>query len=342
MTAAGAKDLSGGTKRRLGRTDLLVSPLCIGSMTFGLQCDEAQSRAILDAAVAGGINLVDTADVYPLGGDYGHVGVTEAIVGRWLKDRPRGDIVLISKCGKQSSPDPADEGMSRRHILASVDRSLRRLGVDYIDLYKIHRDYPATPLDEMLEAFDSLVKAGKIRHFGLSNFLAYRVARALGRSEALGLARPQAVQNRYSLLFRQFERDLFPLCQEDRIGLMTYNPLAGGLLTGKHDRNAPPDPGTRFTLGTAAEDYQQRYWKEREFDTVDALRAVAAEAGRSMAETAIAWVLANPAVTSVMLGASRPGQLDDAFAAAAAPLDPALKLRLDELTKGWRLGDAVR
>jgi len=329
-------------RRRLGRSELLVSPLAIGTMTFGLQCDEAESRSILDAAVAGGINLVDVADVYPLGGDFTHVGLTEQIVGRWLKSRPRDGVVLVSKCGKQSSPDPADEGMSRRHILASVEASLRRLHVDYIDLYKIHRDYPATPLDEMLEAFDSLIRAGKIRAFGLSNFLAYRVARALGRTEALGVAPITAVQNRYSLLFRQFERDLFPLCREDDLGAMVYNPLAGGLLTGKHDRKAAPPEGSRFTLGTAAADYQARYWHDREFDTVDALRAIAAEAGQSMAATAIGWVLANPAVTSVLIGASRPEQLEDAFRAADAPLDPALKQRLDDLTQGWRLGDAVR
>ena len=326
---------------RLGRTGLSVSRLCLGTMTFGLQCDEAASRAILDRAAAGGITFLDTADVYPVGGGLETVGRTEAIVGRWLEGR-RHDFVVATKCVGAMSARPWDRGASRKHILDAIDGSLRRLRTDYVDLYQLHHWDSQTPIDESLRALDDVVRAGKARYVGCSNFHAYQVARALGRSEALGLARFDSVQPRYNLLFRQIERELLPLSREEGIGVIPYNPLAGGFLSGKHHRDTGPTAGTRFTLGNAGERYQDRYWHEREFETVEALRPLAAEAGMPLARLAVAWMLAEPAITSPIVGASRPDQLDDVLPATEKPLDAALKARLDEMTREYRWGDDPR
>ncbi|WP_374441715.1 aldo/keto reductase [Stella sp.] len=327
---------------RFGRTGLKVSQLCLGTMTFGLQCDEAESRAILDAAAEGGIDFLDTADVYPLGGDRSTVGRTEEIVGRWLKGR-RSQFVLATKCAGQMGAKPWDQGTSRKHVLDAIEGSLRRLGTDHVDLYQLHSYDPATPVDEVLAALDQIVRDGKARYVGVSNWPAYRVARALGRGELRNLARIDSVQPRYNLLFRPFERDLLPLCEEEGIAVIPYNPLAGGLLTGKHDGAAPPPAGTRFMLGSAGQRYQQRYWDEAKFETIERLKSVAAEAGTSLVTLALRWVLSNPAVTAPIIGASRPGQLADNLAAAAAgPLPADLKRRLDGMTQDWRAVDAER
>jgi 1-deoxyxylulose-5-phosphate synthase len=326
---------------RLGRTGLAVSRLCLGTMTFGLQCDEPASVAILDRAAAAGITFLDTADVYPLGGSLETVGRSEEIVGRWLAGR-RHDFVVATKCYGVMSHRPWDRGNSRKHVLDAIEGSLRRLRTDYVDLYQLHHPDSETPLDESLRALDDVVRAGKARYVGCSNFFAYQVARALGRSELLGLARLDSVQPRYNLLFRQIERELLPLCEEEGIGVIPYNPLAGGFLSGKHRHEAGPTAGTRFTLGSAARRYQDRYWHEREFATVEALRPLAAEAGVSMTRMAVGWVLAQPAVTAPIVGASRPEQLDDVLAAVEKDLDPALVARLDELTREYRRGDDSR
>jgi aryl-alcohol dehydrogenase (NADP+) len=320
---------------RLGRTGLSVSRLCLGTMTFGLQCDEAASRAILDRAAAGGITFLDTADVYPVGGGLETVGRTEEIVGRWLEGR-RQDFVVATKCVAAMSARPWDRGASRKHILDAIDGSLRRLRTDYVDLYQLHHWDAQTPIDESLRALDDVVRAGKARYVGCSNF------HALGRSETLNLTRFDSIQPRYNLLFRQIERELLPLCREEGIGVIPYNPLAGGFLSGKHRRDAGPTAGTRFTLGNAAERYQDRYWHEREFETVEALRPLAAEAGMPLARLAVAWMLAEPVITSPIVGASRPEQLDDVLPATEKPLDAALKARLDELTREYRWGDDPR
>jgi aryl-alcohol dehydrogenase (NADP+) len=310
-------------------------------MTFGLQCDEPTSHAILDTAAEGGIDFLDAADVYPLGGGLEHVGRTEEIVGRWLQGK-RDRFVVATKCVGRMGPNRWDQGMSRKHVLDAIDASLRRLGTDHVDLYQLHAYDPSTPLDEALEALDTVVRSGKARYVGVSNWLAHRVARALGRSEVKGLVRLASVQPRYNLLFRSFERDLLPMCEEEGVAVIPYNPIAGGLLTGKHDRSGGPSEGTRFTLGNAAGNYQDRYWHDREFDTVDALRPLAAEAGTSMTTMAVSWVLANPAVTSAIIGASRPEQLADSLAAVDKPMDADLKARLDEVTVEWRRSDALR
>jgi len=326
---------------RFGRTGLQVSRLCLGTMTFGLQCDEKTSHAILDAAADRGITFLDTADVYPLGGTLETVGRTEEILGRWLRGK-RDKFIVATKCGGNVGPAPWQRGTSRKHVLAAVDASLERLGTDYVDLYQAHLFDAGTPVDETVAAFDAVVQSGKARYVGVSNYQAYRVARALGRCETLGLTRPVSVQPRYNLLFRQIERELLPLCAEEGLAVIPYNPLAGGLLTGKHARTAPPAGGSRFTLGTAGTTYVQRYWKEREFDTVDAVVKLAAENGVEPATLALAWVLAHPAVTAPLVGASKPEQLQASIAAVDLSLDPALKTRLDELTHEYRMGDAAR
>lgn len=326
---------------RLGRSGLKVSRLCLGTMTFGFQTDEAGAVSILNRAQEAGVNFIDTADAYPLGGGLERVGLTEDIIGRWLKGR-RHDFVVATKAYNQMGPNPWDVGNNRRHLFDAVDASLRRLGTDFIDLYQVHMYDTETPLDETLEALNDIVRSGKVRYIGCSNFLAYRVARALGRSEALGIARFISVQPRYSLLFREPERELLPLCLEEGIGVISYNPLAGGLLSGKHDFTKPPAERSRFTLGEAGQMYQERYWHEREFETVNQFTSLARDAGIKPVTLAVAWVMNQAAITAPILGASRAEQLDDSLAAAEIELDRALMVKLDSLTRNYRRGDAER
>ena len=318
-----------------------VSRLCLGTMTFGLQCDEPTSVSILDHAAEGGIDFLDSSDAYPLGGDLSTRGATEEILGRWLRGK-RDRFIVATKCFAPTGPAPFDGGNSRKHIMSAVDASLRRLQTDYIDLYQLHGYDRQTPIDESLGALDDLVHQGKIRYVGVSNFLTYQLVRAVGRTETLGLTRVDCVQPRYNLLFRQIEREMLPFCREDGIGVIPYNPIAGGLLSGRHVRTSPPPEGSRFTLGTAAEAYQDRYWHDREFDTVDALGRLAAEAGVSLVTLSVAWVLAHKAITAPIVGASKPGQLDDSLAAAQYEIPADLKRQLDELTHDYRMGDAPR
>ena len=326
---------------RFGSTGLQVSRLALGTMTFGLQCDEKTSFSILDAAAQAGITLLDAADVYPLGGKLADVGRTEEILGRWLRGR-RDQFVVATKCSGKMGPAAWQQGTSRKHVLSAIDASLARLGTDYVDLYQVHHFDPDVPVDETVEAFDAVVKSGKARYVGVSNYHAYRVARALGRAEALGLTKLVSVQPRYSLLFREVERELLPFCREEGLAVIPYNPLAGGLLSGKHRRGSAPPEGSRFTLGTAGKMYSERYWKEREFATVEEFAALAREQGVAPTTLAIAWTLANPAITSTIIGASKPEQLADSVAAAEFKLDRAVKERLDQLSHEYRMGDAAR
>src|SRR6516162_790965 len=310
-------------------------------MTFGLQCDEPASVAILDRAAEGGVDFLDSSDAYPLGGDLSTRGITEEILGRWLAGK-RDRFIIATKCFAPTGPAPFDGGNSRKHILAAVEASLRRLQTDYIDLYQLHGYDRSTPIDETLGALDDLVHQGKVRYTGCSNFLTYQLVRAVGRSETLRLARFDSVQPRYNLLFRQIEREMLPFCAEEGIGVIPYNPIAGGLLSGKHSRADPPPEGTRFTLANAGQMYQERYWNERAFETVEALRKLADQAGVSLVTLAVAWVLAGEAVTAPIIGASRPEQLDASLAAVGYALDPDLKRQLDDLTHEYRMGDAAR
>ncbi len=309
--------------KRLGRTGLRVSEICLGTMTFGRQCDEATSFAILDAAFEAGVNFIDTADVYPLPPDLSTVGRTELIIGSYLKAHPgrRHETILATKCNGRMGPGPNDQGLSRRHIMDAVDASLRRLQTDFIDLYQVHSYDPLTPLEETLRALDDIVRAGKVRYIGCSNYLAYQLARALWKSEALGIARYDCIQPRYNLLFREFEHELFPLCQEEGVGVIVYNPLAGGFLTGKHRRDEPPDANGRFALGEAGKLYRNRYWHDAQFDAVDAMKDFFASRSKPLAQVALAWVLAQAVVTSAIVGATGPEQLRESL--------PAIELALE-------------
>jgi aryl-alcohol dehydrogenase-like predicted oxidoreductase len=328
---------------KLGRTGLDVSQVCLGTAPFGKQTDTDVARQILDKAADAGVNFLDTADGYPMGSDLSLVGRTEQIVGDWLRGK-RDRFIIATKAGLAMGRSPWDQGGSRKHLLDAVDGSLTRLGTDYIDLYQLHFDDPATPLDETLEALDTIVRTGKARYIGVSNFLAYRLARAVGRTETLGLSRVSSVQPRYSLLFRQIERELLPLAGEEGIAVIPFNPLAGGLLSGKYTHDVTPTEG-RFSTQVGAQFadlYNERYWHQREFDTVEQLKSVAAEIGQPLSTLSVAWVLANPTITAVILGASRPDQLTDTLAAVDLNLDTTVKATLDDITREYRYGDAAK
>ncbi|MDA1010346.1 MAG: aldo/keto reductase [Chloroflexi bacterium] len=322
---------------RLGRIGLQVSRLCLGTMNFGLQCDEVSSIAILDHAAEGGIDFIDTADSYPWTGDTSAAGRTESILGRWLAGR-RHEFVVATKGYYAVGPKPWDRGNSRKHVMDAVDASLGRLQTDYVDLYQLHAYDPATPIEETLRALEDIVRSGRARYVGVSNWLAYQLARANGKAETLGLTALVAVQPRYNLLSREAERGVLPLALEDGLGVIPYSPLAGGLLTGKHLLDAPAE-GSRFARAGSTD--HDRYWQEHEFETVEDIRLVADEAGLPMTQMAISWVLANPAITAPIIGASRPEQLQDSISATEEPLPPDVKERLDDITEEYRLGDAA-
>lgn len=309
--------------RKLGRTGLKVSAICLGTMTFGNQADEAESFSIMDRAWDGGVFFFDTADAYPVPPLPETVGRTEAILGRWLERNPgrRQDLVLASKCRFPMGKGPNHGGLSRRHVIAACEASLRRLKTDWLDLYQAHAPDPDTPIEETLAAFDDLVRAGKIRYAGCSNFPAWQLAMALGVSAAHGWARLDCHQPRYNLLYRDIEAELLPLCRQQGVGVIAYNPLAGGFLTGKYQKDASPPAGTRFTLGgQTGAIYRERYWQAAYFDAIEPLRAHCLAAGRSLGQLAIAWVLEQPGVTSAIVGASRAAQLEQTLPAAELSL----------------------
>ncbi len=317
-------------QRKMGRTGLKVSELCLGTMTFAGQSDEATSVAILERATEAGITFLDTADAYPIPPAPETAGRTEEVIGRWLAGNGRRrEFVLATKCRIKVGHGANDQGLSRRHILAACDASLRRLRTDWIDLYYAHMPDPETPIDESLRAFDDLVRAGKVRYVGCSNFPAWQVALALGASERAGLARFDCVQPRYNLLYREIESELLPLCRDRGLGVAVYNPIAGGLLTGKHSPEAGPTAGTRFTMGAAGDLYRDRYWHEAQFAAVAKLKAFFDARGVALATAAVAWTLAQPGVTSSIIGASRPEQLADTLAAADYALDEEARAACD-------------
>ncbi len=307
--------------RRLGRTGLRVPVLCLGTMTFGLQTDEETSFRILDRAFEAGLDFLDSADVYPLGGDRQSVGRTEEIIGRWMRERGhRARILLATKCRGPMGPAANDQGLSRQHIMGAVEASLRRLQTDVIDLYQTHYFDPETPIEETLRALDDLVRQGKVRYVGCSNYPAWRLADALSASERLGISRYDSVQPRYNLLYREIETELLPLCRAQGLGVLVYNPLAGGFLSGKYQKGEAPREGTRFTLGSAAKMYQWRYWQDAQFELVENLRKLVEKHGLDLVSVAIAWVLAQPGISSAIIGASRPEQLDASLAAPGLEL----------------------
>src|SRR5260221_10496797 len=257
----------------MGRTGLKVSEICLGTMTFGNQADEQTAFAIMDIADQAGVNFFDTADVYPLGGGLSLVGATEIIVGNWIKQRgARQRIVLATKCRGAMGPGPNDEGLSRKHIISACEESLKRLQTDYIDLYQVHWPDLSTPIEETLRALDDLIRAGKVRYIGCSNYPAWQLANALWTSDKNNLARFDCDQPRYNLLFRMIEDEILPLCESHGVGVIAYNPLAGGMLTGRYQKGQDLQPGTPFTLKNSGELYQKRYWKDAVFEEVEAIK----------------------------------------------------------------------
>ena len=308
--------------KQFGRTGLRVSEICLGTMTFGNQANEAASFAIMDKALDAGVTFFDTADVYPTGAAQGQNGATETVIGNWLVERgTRERIVLASKCAGAMGAGPNDSGLSRKHIIAACEASLRRLNTDYLDLYQVHHPDPLTPIEETLRALDDLVRSGKVRYIGCSNYPAWRLGEALWASDKGQMERFASVQPRYNLLFRMIEDEILPLCQSQGLAVMTYNPLAGGVLTGRYRGVREVQPGTRFGLERSGAMYQRRYWQESMLDEAERLGDFLAPRGKSLTQVALAWVLAQPTVTCAILGASRPEQLDDSLPAIDLTLD---------------------
>lgn len=304
----------------MGRTGLKVSEICLGTMTFGHQCDDKASFAIMDRAADHGVTFIDTADVYPVPPTPETAGRSEEIVGAWLKGR-RHRFVLATKCRMRVGHGPNDEGLSRRHIMQAVEDSLRRLATDYIDLYQTHSPDPDTPQDETLRALDDLVRQGKVRYIGCSNYPAWQLALSLGESARHGWARFDCVQPRFNLLYREIESELLPLCRDQGIGVIAYNPLAGGFLSGKYRSAEELVPGTRFTLGKTGDLYRERYWQQAQFEAVEQLRQYFQPRGRALVQVAVAWVLGQPGITSAIVGASRAEQLDESLKAVDIVLE---------------------
>ena len=320
--------------RRLGRTGLKVTEICLGTMTFAHQCDEKTSFQIMDKATEHGVMFFDTADIYPVPPSTETAGGTEAIVGKWLKGK-RDHFVLATKCRMKVGPDPNDEGLSRRHVMKACDDSLRRLQTDYIDLYQPHSPDPGTPLDETLRALEDLVRQGKVRYLGCSNYPLYRLAEAASTARALGLTRYETLQPRYNLLYREIETELLPYARQESLGVIVYNPIAGGLLSGKYRAGERPREGTRFTIRGAGEMYQHRYWDQTQLAAVEELAKESESRGLALAAVAVAWVLTQPGITSAIIGASRPDQLDATLAGAELQLDPELAKLCDAVW--WHL-----
>ncbi|GAA0221739.1 aldo/keto reductase [Cryptosporangium japonicum] len=293
--------------RYLGRSGTTVSELCLGAMTFGREADEADSRRMLDLFADAGGNFIDTADVY---GE----GASEEVTGRWLKGRDRDQWVIATKVRFPSGPGVNDVGLGRKHIVASIDASLRRLGTDYVDLYQIHGWDRATPLEETLSTLDALVTAGKVRYLGASNLVGWQLQKMLDVSRAAGYERFLTLQPQYSLLARPTEWELIPVCEAEGLGVLPWSPLRGGWLSGRYTRDMGGAPdGSR--VKTAEEQGWSETWaaydNETTWSILDELRAIADARGASVAQVAIRWVLQRPGVTAPILGASKLSQLED-------------------------------
>ncbi len=315
--------------RRLGRTGLKVSELCLGSMQWGWTADEATAFAIMDEFIAAGGNFIDTANIYSRWVDGNPGGVSEEIIGRWMKARGnRRDIVLATKVRGSMWDGPNGQGLSRHHIMRAVEDSLRRLQTDTIDLYQIHWDDLETPMDETLRALDDLVRAGKVRYLGCSNISAWRLMKALCISDKLHLARYDSVQPHYNLVYRQeFETELKALCESENIGVIPYSPLAGGFLTGKYQSDAPPPDSAR------QEGIKRRYFNEQGWRTLAAVEKIAARRGVTTLQVALAWQLTQPIITSPIIGANTVEQLHESLGAVGLRLSEEEMAALDEASK---------
>ena len=328
--------------RPLGRTGLFVSEMCLGTMTFGGGAglwaqigavQQAEADALVSQALDAGINFIDTADIYS-------AGLAEQITGQALRNLkvPRDSVVLATKVFGDMGTGANARGASRQHILDGVRASLKRLHTDHIDLYQIHGFDPATPIEETLRALDQLVRQGDVRYVGVSNWAAWQVAKALGISERLGLAHIDSLQAYYTLAGRDLEREIVPMLASEGVGLMVWSPLAGGLLSGKFGRDQPGDKDSR----RSGFDFPPVN-RERAYDCIDAMRVMATARGVSVAQIALAWLLHQPQVSSVIIGAKRPDQLADNLAATGITLGAEELRQLDEVSRlpseypGWML-----
>jgi len=318
--------------KNLGSSGVKVSPLCFGAMTFGdadeksfmhqIGADEATSHAMLDHAFEAGINFVDTADVY------GQDGLSERVLGAWFaRSGKRDQTVLATKFRFTMGDGPNRSGASRYRIIKCCEDSLRRLGTDRIDLYQIHMQDITTPEEETLRALDDLVRAGKVRYLGCSNYAAYRMVDSLWTAKTEHLSRYVILQAQYSLVQRELEREHVPVCREHGLGILPWSPLAGGFLSGKYRKDAPPPAGTRLDKW---KDRWGRYDNPRNWQILDAVTAVAKELGATASQVSLAWLLAKPQVSSVIFGARTIAQLDDNLGAAALKLPPPLVEKLDQ------------
>ena len=309
--------------RRLGRTGLMVSELCLGCMTFGRELDEEGSKAMISYFLDAGGNFVDTADVYER-------GASEEIVGRAIKDVRREVVVLATKVRFPMGDGPNDVGLSRKHVLSACDASLKRLGTDYIDLYQVHAWDGATPLEETLSALTDLVRVGKVRYVGVSNFTGWQLMKSLYVSELNGFERFLSLQPQYSLVERNIEREILPACREEGLGVMPWSPLGGGFLSGKYRRGEVPLQGSRIAEATESmEEHWDQRATERNWRTLDAVGEISEETGRSYAQISLNWLLRQEGVTAPIVGARRMEQLEDNLGAAGWELSEEQVSRLD-------------
>jgi aryl-alcohol dehydrogenase-like predicted oxidoreductase len=321
--------------RNLGDTGLKVSELCLGTMQFGWTADEKTSFEVMTAAYETGINFIDTADVYSSWVEGNPGGVSETIIGRWLKIgiANRDQIVIATKVRGRMGEDPNDEGLSRRHILEAAQASLRRMNTDYIDLYQVHWPDESTPIDETLSALDDLVRRGLVRYIGCSNFPAWRLMQALWTSDQRGLHRFSSLQPHYNVLRREeYERELEDVCQTYGLGVLPYSPLAGGFLTGKYQRDKAPQPGSR---GASSERLKRYMSDERSWKTLDVLRRLGSERGKTVSQMALGWLLSRPSITSPIIGPRTVEQLEDNLGACGLYLDEKELAEINNTT-AWR------
>lgn len=318
-------------QRRLGRTGLQVAPICLGGNVFGWTADEAASFAVLDAFVEGGGDFIDTADSYSRWAPGHSGGESERVLGNWLHARGNRDrVVIATKVGSAMGEGPRERGLSRRWIMASVEGSLRRLRTDYIDLYQAHYDDPVTPPEETMRAFDELVRAGKVRYVGASNYSAWRLMGALWASDRHGYVRYESLQPVYNLARRaEYERDLEPLCRERGLGVITYSSLASGFFSGKYRRGQALPPTAR------ASGVERNYMNDRGFRILEAVEAVAADHRATPGQVALAWILARPGITAPIASATTAEQARELLGAADLRLDPAAITALDEAS-AWQ------
>jgi len=312
--------------KSLGKTGLKVSELCLGTMIFGQQVDEATAMKIIKRAIDLGINFIDTADVYT-------EGRSETIVGKAINGM-RDDLVVATKVRVRTGSAPNDEGLGRKHILHNIQTSLKRLGTDHVDLYQVHRTDPTTPLKETLSTMSDLVGDGKVYYIGCSNFPAWQLEKALWISDINGLESFATVQPRYNIIDRDIELELLPLCLEEGIGVIPYSPLAGGFLTGKYEPDKPAPEGSR---GQLRPQWVSRYQNQRNQEIMQEMKNISAETGMSMSQLALAWLMANPAVAAPIIGASRLEQLDENLEVLDHPLPVEAQKRISEVSKPYWL-----